>query len=221
MIVFDSLLRYQQESRLQRQSVSDIPAIAFATDLILTYPSAKIILTNRDPESWYASASRTILRSRLYWLHNVLQYFDWGTGLTHSMRVKIWQCIFDDDIEKNGKDAMKKHYEEVRLCARTHGRDVLEMQLGDGWHQLCAFLKVPIPEEPYPRVNDGDDFLSVMRKKAALRVRAVALRGLQVGCMVATLSFATQFLIRSLSVRSGRMWWWMRYLVRSTRLGQN
>ena len=180
---------------------------------MLTYPSAKIILTNRDPESWYASASRTILQSRLYWLHNVLQYFDWATCLTHSMRVKIWQCLFNDDIKKNGRHAMKRHYEEVRMCARTHGREVLEMQLGDGWYQLCDFLKVPVPQEPYPRVNDGDDFVSLMRKKAASRLQAVALRGLKVGCMVATLSFATQFILGGGSVRSGRMWWSMQYLV--------
>lgn len=110
---------------------------------------------------------------------------------------------------------MKKHYEEVRMCARTHGRDVLEMQLGDGWHQLCDFLKVPIPQEPYPRLNDGTDFVSIMRKVAASRVQAVALRGLKVGCIVATLSFATQFILGGKSVRSGRMWWWVHYLVRS------
>lgn len=123
------------------------------------------------------------------------------------MRVKLWQCLFDDDIKKNGRDAMKKHYEEVRMCARTQGRDVLEMQLGDGWPQMCEFLKVPIPDAPYPRVNDGENFISVMRERAGLRLRAVALRWLKAGSLVATLSFVMRFTLRSFLAKSGRMPW--------------
>jgi hypothetical protein len=33
---------------------------------------------------------------------------------------------------------------------------LLEMQLSDGWEPLCKFLGKPIPDEPFPRVNDAD-----------------------------------------------------------------
>jgi hypothetical protein len=35
------------------QAVCDLPAAAFAPELIAAYPNAKVILTMRDPESWH------------------------------------------------------------------------------------------------------------------------------------------------------------------------
>lgn len=35
------------------QAVCDLPAAAFAPELIAAYPNAKVILTNRDPDSWH------------------------------------------------------------------------------------------------------------------------------------------------------------------------
>lgn len=35
------------------QAVCDLPAAAFAPELIAAYPTAKVILTIRDPESWH------------------------------------------------------------------------------------------------------------------------------------------------------------------------
>lgn len=35
------------------QAVCDLPAAAFAPELIAAYPNAKVILTIRDPDSWY------------------------------------------------------------------------------------------------------------------------------------------------------------------------
>ena len=191
-----------------------MPAIAFATDLILSYPSGKIILTNRDLDSWHASVSRTVLQSRLYWLHGALQYLDWATGLVHPMRVKLWQCMFDDNFQKNGKNAMKMHYEEVRACAKMQGREILEMQLGDGWHELCGFLKISVPEGPYPRENDSNGFIPKMKERARLRMRAVALRWLKVTSIIATVGFIARFVIAGLSGRNGRLFLFLRKLAR-------
>ena len=182
-----------------------MPAVAFATDLILAYPEAKIILTNRDPDSWHASMSRTVLQSNLYWLHNVLQHLDWATGLVHPMRRKAWRCMFGDDFEANGRDAMRKHYEEVRACAKDQGRDILELQLGDGWPKLCKFLDVPVPEHAYPRDNDSSSFIPKMKERARLRMRAVALRWLKVVLMATILAFAAGALIQSFSGRKGAL----------------
>lgn len=91
------------------------------------YPDAKIILTNRDPDSWHKSCASTLLQARNYWFHTVLQHFDWITGLVHPMRIKYWQCLFGDDFETNGKAAMHTHYEEIRKIAHSTGRQVLEL----------------------------------------------------------------------------------------------
>lgn len=41
----------------------DWPAIAFAPELIATYPNAKVILTNRDVDSWHAYVSSKNLKT--------------------------------------------------------------------------------------------------------------------------------------------------------------
>jgi len=38
----------------------DFPSSAFYEDLIVKYPKAKVVLSVRDPESWYKSVSETI-----------------------------------------------------------------------------------------------------------------------------------------------------------------
>ena len=140
------------------------------------YPDAKIILTNRDPDSWFESCRKTLLQARWYWPHAALQYFDWVTGLVHPLRIKYWQCMFKDDFEANGKAAMHEHYLEIRSIAERTGRPVLEMGLGDGWAPLCAFLGVDVPLHPFPRMNEGGDWLLKMRRRSQLRAQAAALR---------------------------------------------
>lgn len=42
------------------QAVCDLPTSAFIPELIAAYPHAKLILTPREENSWYASCQRTI-----------------------------------------------------------------------------------------------------------------------------------------------------------------
>ena len=138
------------------------------------YPDAKIVLTHRDPNSWHKSCANTLLQARHFWLHAVLQHFDWITGLVHPLRIKYWQCMFGDDFETNGKEAMRTHNEEIRKIARTTGRQVLELGLGDGWQPLCAFLEVEVPGHAYPRENEGGNWILKMHERARMRARAAA-----------------------------------------------
>lgn len=42
------------------QAVTDLPTSAFIPELIAAYPDVKLILTQREENSWYASCQRTI-----------------------------------------------------------------------------------------------------------------------------------------------------------------
>ena len=139
-----------------------------------TYPTAKVILTNRDTDAWYASCEQTLFQARKYWAHIVLQHFDWVTGLVHALRCKYWQCLFDDDFEANGRSAMEAHYQNVRATANNMGREVLELQLGDGWGPICKFLGAEVPQQQYPRDNAGEAWIVKMRHRAWGRTKVVA-----------------------------------------------
>ena len=157
------------------------------------YPDAKIILTNRDVDSWHKSCSQTLLQARWYWLHNVLQHVDWVTGLVHSLRKKYWQCLFQDDFEANGKTAMRAHYLLIRNIAQETGRQVLEFQLGDEWDPLCEFLEVDVPCHPYPRVNEGGNWILKMHQRAHQRAIAVVSRFFRFALPMTAIGLAVWF----------------------------
>src|SRR5690606_33763530 len=48
-------------------------------------------------------------------------------------------------------DEHNEYVREVTPPARFH-----MMDLSQGWEPLCKMLNVPIPDEPFPRVNDAE-----------------------------------------------------------------
>ena len=52
----------------------------------------------------------------------------------------------------------KAHNEEVRRLVPR--KRLLVHESGEGWEKLCAFLGVPVPAKPYPKVNTTEDFAS-------------------------------------------------------------
>jgi hypothetical protein len=70
------------------------------------------------------------------------------SGLAEAFHGHIW----NNDFPKYGRDAYKKHNDGVRTF--THGRNLLEYQVKDGWGPLCEFLEIEAPTTPFPRADD-------------------------------------------------------------------
>jgi hypothetical protein len=116
------------------------------------YPGAKVILTVRDPESWYTSMKNFIsIRS------DPKNRIGWGGPLQVSKLLKSFAQNPDSPLNGSLKD------KESGMAAFTkHNQDVIEfvpkenlliMELGEGWERLCEFLDKPIPDVPYPKLN--------------------------------------------------------------------
>ena len=54
----------------------------------------------------------------------------------------------------------KRHIEEVRSYVPSHR--LLLYEVREGWKPLCDFLKVRVPDEPFPRLNDSEAFKDLM-----------------------------------------------------------
>ncbi len=121
------------------------------------YPNAKIILSTRDPDSWYRSVMNTIYPSstRARDSDDPMQkrFGEWACDIT-------WRRVFDDRIEDReyAIGVYNAHVEYVQATAPKSRLLVFEAK--QGWEPLCRFLGVEVPDEPYPRTNTTDDFMN-------------------------------------------------------------
>lgn len=154
--------------------MTDYPAADFVDELIAAYPDAKVILTVRDNvEVWHKSVMDTIWQSRFAFgvSQTYFQAFmQWMMPKPPGVQVlqKLYQYTFLDNHPKLGRQAYLDHNAHVRALA-PKGK-FLEFNVKQGWGPLCEFLEVPIPDTPFPRVNETKDFrefVSAQQKYAA------------------------------------------------------
>jgi len=125
----------------------DWPSCAYYKDLMTLYPDAKVLLTERDSEAWYKSASATIFKAMQLSPEE-------GDNLGRKL---IFQDTFNGDFGKeNAIRIFQKHNQEVKEYVPAD--KLLVYQVGDGWQPLCDFLELPEPEEEFPRVNSTEEF---------------------------------------------------------------
>jgi len=140
-------------------SCLDFPACCYYRELMEYYPNSKVILTVRDPESWYQSFYNTISKiSPTHPEYNCLL----GAYMWTSPMAYIWD--WNDSIEGKrffGREVLSKKENTIKAFVEWEDQvkktvpeeRLLVFESAEGWEPLCAFLGVPIPEVPYPRTN--------------------------------------------------------------------
>ena len=155
---------------------ADPPAVAFAEELISTYPEAKVILVERDLEAWYESFNKAVMEPSWSPFLNFLGDWDpWIIGPirdTHHRWIRGWCGVNSkEEMQAKARDMYRSHYELVRRI--TPPERLLEYRLGDGWEPLCAYLGKEVPEVNFPRVNDREhhrEFLCIVARRSAKNV---------------------------------------------------
>lgn len=126
----------------------DWPSSSFWLELSTLYPDSLIILSYRDADSWWKSASSTIFpRIRK------------SEGAWRSMIDELFENRFTIDTANRSAciEAFTRHNELVRNSGLGHR--LLEWEPGDGWEPLCRALDLEIPEEPFPHANSTATFV--------------------------------------------------------------
>ncbi len=143
-------------------STVDWPSTYFWNELAAANPQAKIILTVRDPEDWYASAAATIFARMLEF--ESLRADPDAVDATRRGHMEMVNAIvvektFGGSLDKHHAIAVfKEHNDDVRRSVQPDR--LLVYQTGEGWEPLCAFLGVTLPATPYPKANTTEDFRS-------------------------------------------------------------
>jgi hypothetical protein len=143
-------------------STVDWPTTSIWKALAAANPQARIILTLRDPEAWYASAAATIFARMLEFVSMRASPDAVDPVRRRHMEMintMIVENTFGGSLAKEHAIAVfNAHNEEVRRLVPR--KQLLVYESGEGWEPLCAFLDAPIPTTPYPKVNTTDDFAS-------------------------------------------------------------
>ena len=142
------------------QASVDWPACSYWRELAGHYPDAKLILTVRDPEQWFASTQRTIFSDG-----HLEPFFAPGADPDWRLMIeRLYGVTFHDrgQQREHAIAVFKAHNADVQ---RSVPRDrLLVFDVAQGWEPLCRFLGVPVPELPFPRVNTTEDWLQRPRR---------------------------------------------------------
>ncbi|MGH3577300.1 MAG: sulfotransferase family protein [Mycobacterium sp.] len=125
----------------------DWPAAPFWSEISQAFPGALILLSVRDPDSWWASVSKTIFPA-------LATYFAPDApddGWTRMGRGMMSSFTPDWRDESSAKAAYLAHNEAVRTAA-AEGR-MLEWHPEEGWDPICAALGCGVPDQPFPHTN--------------------------------------------------------------------
>lgn len=131
------------------RSTTDYPACTYWRELADHYPQAKVVLTTRDPDNWFDSVSETIFSARM----------------NDSVKGTPFQALLDGVAISQFGDhltdrAWMTDWYQRRNQAVIDGlppERLLHFHPREGWQPLCAFLGVPVPDAPFPRVNSRDE----------------------------------------------------------------
>lgn len=131
------------------RSTTDYPACTYWRELAQRYPEAKVVLTTRDPDSWFESVNETIFSDRM----NARTH---GTPFGAMLR-----GVALDAFEGKREDRafmtdwfMRRNQEVIDTLPPER---LLVFHPKQGWEPLCEFLGVPVPDCPFPRVNSRDE----------------------------------------------------------------
>jgi hypothetical protein len=123
----------------------DWPGASFWPELSAANPDALVLLSTRDADAWYRSASNTIF--------NVFDNPPPGREQWFEALRKMFRERFSDDLGNPTvmMDAFERHNAQVR--AGVPARRLLEWTPSDGWEPICERLGVAVPDEAFPRTN--------------------------------------------------------------------
>jgi hypothetical protein len=146
------------------QSSVDWPACHFWRPLSEHYPDAKVILTVRDEEAWWNSISNTIFRS-----------FQTKDSVNDPDRLRMRRMSRDLIVNKvfggnltDREHALAVYRRNIETVEAALPKErLLVFDVAQGWEPLCAFLELPVPDDPFPSTNTTKQFQERMAARNA------------------------------------------------------
>lgn len=138
------------------RSQVDWPGARFWRELSSYYPSAKVILSVRDPDEWFDSVQATIAPFLASRGTNESAHAD---GIAHMAHKLIDEGVFNGHLSDRAyaTEVFKAHSAEVQ-GALPPSR-LLTFNVAEGWEPLCQFLGCAVPAISFPNLNSSKQFV--------------------------------------------------------------
>ncbi len=131
------------------QSTTDYPACSYWRELADHYPDAKVVLSVRDADKWFDSVSATIFSEQM--LGSLA-----GSPAEAMLQGTIFNA-FDGRVKDRAFMTDWFNRRNQQVVDALPSERLLVHSPREGWEPLCAFLGVPVPDVPFPRVNSRDE----------------------------------------------------------------
>jgi hypothetical protein len=143
------------------ESTVDWPGCTFWEQMAETWPDAPVLLSVREPESWYRSCLNSIHEAKEMALRGELEGGSENPPDPEVLQMinnLIWNGTFKGRfLEKDyALQVFHDHNEDVKR--KVPADRLLVYEIKQGWAPLCEFLGVPVPDAPMPHLNDTESF---------------------------------------------------------------
>ncbi|CAE7680263.1 unnamed protein product [Symbiodinium necroappetens] len=154
----------------------DYPACGLYRELMEKYPKAKVLLNVRDPEKWYDSVIDTIWSPECPEQNWSVRIFQEGRDFQAQARA-FHKATMLPGVERTDREGSIKSFKAwiEKVKETVPPERLLVFDVKEGWEPLCKFLEVPVPDEPFPNVNDKDEIKASFKKLLRFTYAANAL----------------------------------------------
>jgi hypothetical protein len=156
----------------------DNPACCVWHELCVAYPDARVLLTvhPRGADAWYDSSMETTYIPEQKWQFRILEWtFPAARRFAVMSRKLIWQRSHHGTMAHRERAVARYEQHITEVKAAVPADRLLVYSVDQGWQPLCAFLDLPIPDTPFPKVNDRTAYKIGVRKLTWLAYAVIVL----------------------------------------------
>lgn len=158
----------------------DFPASCVWQELMVAYPKAKVLLTVHPggAGAWFDSAWNTIYFLQRYWQFRMLRILPPVRRFSGMVEQLVWKRTLKNTMPDKPRvmAVYEAHLQAVQEAVPA--KQLLVFNVQDGWAPLCDFLAVPVPDTPFPNINERSQFRRMINiPKYTVNFGLVALLG--------------------------------------------
>ena len=121
-------------------------------------PGVKVIYTERDFDSWFASVSATIFPA-LSWAKHIPQ--ERRPAFISFAEAIIGSRTFSGNFDRASAQQLYTWHRQ-RIIDLVPAEQLLLFELQQGWEPLCEFLEVSLPGVAFPNENASGEFFTML-----------------------------------------------------------